>query len=95
MCRANSVIGFSCSLWLNSMLGLKATIGLNGNVFPPSVDVISGLTRGTARRPGTGGVLRLLPREVPVLFRPFGTLGPDGSLNTLPDFLRHHGRRRC
>jgi hypothetical protein len=93
--RTKLMISFSIGVWLNSMLGLKARIGLNGNVFPFSVDVISGLTRGTLSCPGTGSALCLLPRAFPVLFRPVGTLGPDGSLDPLPDFLRQHGRRRC
>jgi hypothetical protein len=93
--RTNTMITFSSGLWPNGMLGLKARIGLNGNVFPLSVDVISGLTRRIAGRPGAGGVLFLLPRDFPVLFGPFGALGPDGSLYALPDFLRQHGCRRC
>jgi len=93
--RTNGMITFSSGLWPNGMLGLKARIGLNGNVFPLSVDVISGLTRRIAGRPSTGGALCLVSSDFLVLFGPFGTLGPDGSLYALPDFLRQHGRRRC
>jgi hypothetical protein len=95
MWRTKLMISFSIGLWLNSMLGLKTRIGLNGNVFPLSVDVISGLTRRIAGRPSTGGALCLVSSDFLVLFGPFGTLGPDGSLYALPDFLRQHGRRRC
>jgi hypothetical protein len=93
--RTNAMISFSSGLWPNGMLGLKARIGLNGSVFRLSVDIVSGLTRGTASRLGASGALRLLPRDFPVLFGPFGTLGPDGSLDTLTDFLRQHRRRGC
>jgi hypothetical protein len=92
--RPNAMISFS-GRRPNRRLDLKARIGLKASVFTLGVDVISGLTRSTGSRAGTAGALCLLSREPPVLFYPSGTLGPNGSVDALPDFLRQHGRRRC
>jgi hypothetical protein len=92
---ANYMISFGSGLRPNGMISLNTGFGLNGIVFPTGVDLISGLTRSAGDLPGTGIARRGLPREVLVLFRPFRTLSPDGSLYALPDFLRQHGCRRC